>query len=304
MKHDEDSTPKEMLEEDWTAFAKEYSQRGVQISKSPDKELSNGQVESIHDAYRTSRDAGEQRVREVLKGILEGRKKSIDQSLDSLEKAFEDAELRNASQRKKPLSEEAGRKASQLGSNIDLLKEYLSVTFEDLAAVSGLSRSSLHKIARKGRIPKITTLYKLGIGLGVHPEILRAGTDTLRGLDQLADVSYLQSSTGPEKLEDTTGEMDDVLYGDPDEGSDPGHWLTIVEDITVKIVEYYKSNGGILGAVIGRHHGGRYGAFLAAHAAHRMRKELTHEDLGGFRFPSQFIWGRIKRRLREGGAAV
>jgi transcriptional regulator with XRE-family HTH domain len=304
MAHDDGSAPEEMLEKDWSALARKYSQAGIHISEFPGEELSGTQIDSIQEAYRSSRGAGEERVRKVLKGVLERRKKSIDQSLESLLNDLEDAEIQNADQRKKPLSEEANRNASRIGLNIDLLREYLSLTFEEMAAVTGLSRSSLNKITRQERMPKTTTLYQLGIGLGLAPVILLSGPKTLQGLDRIASPPALEASSKPNTLEITTDEMCDALYGNPDEGKDPGYWLDEVQSVSVKVADHYQSHGGILGAVIGRHHGGRYGAFLTAYVAHRMRNELRYGDLDGFRFPSEFVWGRIEWRMREAGTTM
>lgn len=300
----EGNTPMEIFEKDWAVLVREYSEEGIQISESPRQELSNSVLEAVQDAYESSRHAGAEKARELFKGVLEKRKESLDQSLGSLVKDSEQAELQNADQRKKPLSHEARRKASRLGLNIDLLVEYLSVSFDQLAAVTGLSRSSVYKMARKERVPKSATLYQLGIGIGVHPVVLSADIETLRGLDTFVNPTPLEATSNPDTLKMTTSKMDDALYGDPNDDKDPGDWLTIVEEVTVNVVEYYESNGGVLGAVIGRHHGGNYGAFLAACVAHRMRREISHVDLGGFQFPSKFVWGRIKRRMRDAGVTV
>ncbi|MCS4149266.1 helix-turn-helix domain-containing protein [Salinibacter ruber] len=301
------------FERDWARLAMRHSGGGIQISKSPRKELSGAEAEAIYEAYEVSRDAGQQRTREILKSILERRKESIDETLDSLVGEFEDAELRNADKRKKPLAKEAGRKAQHLGKNIDLLKEYLSVSFQDLADVTGLSRSSLHKIARKGRVPKITTLHQLAIGIGVPPVVLLADADSLRSLDRLVDLpAGLDHRLDAGKLKPTTDKMNDILHGDPKKGEkDPGDWLHDMVTTTGEIAEYFgeieryrASNAAILSAVIGRHHGGRYGAFLAAHVAEQMRPELEHGNLGGFSFPSAYLRGRIERHMREQGITL
>ncbi|MCS3675240.1 hypothetical protein [Salinibacter ruber] len=305
--------PTSDFEQDWTRLAKRYSQGGIQISEAPDEELSSGQVEAIQKAYELSRDAGEQKVREILKSILERRKESIDQTLDSLVGDFEDAELRNADERKKPLSREAKRKARQLGDNVDILKEYLSVSYQDLADVTGLSRSSLHKIGRMDRIPRITALYHLEIGIGVPQRLLLAETETLRSLDRLVELPHgLERRVGSDELKSTTDEMSEILYGDPEEGEkNPGDWLSDMVTVTGEVVKYYQEtkrsrapDAAILSAVIGRHHGGRYGAFLAAHVAEQMRPEIEHEDLGGFSFPSSYLRGRIERHMREQGITL
>ncbi len=301
------------FEEDWARLAERYSGEGIQIGESPDEELSGAQMDAIQEAYEVGRDAGQQKTREILKSILERRKENINETLDSLVGEFEDAELRNADERKKPLSKEAGRKAQPLGRNIDLLKEYLSVTFQDLADVTGLSRSSLHKIARKGRVPKVTTLHQLAIGIGVPPVVLLADADSLRSLDRLVDLpAGLDHRLDGGKLRPTTDEMNDILHGDPEKGEkDPGDWLHDMVTTTGEIAEcfgeierYRASNAAILSAVIGRHHGGRYGAFLAAHVAEQMRPEFEHEDLGGFSFPSSYLRGRIQKHMREQGITL
>lgn len=294
------------FERDWPVLAKRYSQGGIQISETPEEELSEGQAEAIKKAYESSRDAGQYKVREVIKSILERKKKSINQTLDSLVQDFEDAELRDASERRKPLSREAKRKAKRLGTNVELLKQFLSVSYQDLADVTGLSRSSLHKIGRMGRIPRITALYHLEIGIGVPQMILLAETETLRSLDRLADVpSGLQHKV--DELESTTDEMGEILHGDPEKGEkDPGDWLSEMLAVAEEVVRYYQevvksrvSNGAIMSAVIGRHYGGRYGAFLAAHVAEQMRPELERENLGGFSFPSSYLRGKIEKYLQR-----
>lgn len=301
------------LAKDWRELAERYSQEGIQISQSPHDELSSGQIEKILEAYERSQTAGKRKVREHIKGILERQKTSIDQTLDSLVEDFEDAELRNSDERTKPLSREAKRKAKQLGKNVDLLKEYLSVSFQKLAAVTGMSRSSLHKITRKGRVPKITTLYQIGIGMGVPPRILLADSETFRSLARLADLRGIGHKLDPEEQESTTGKMDDVLYGDPEKGDkDPGIWLDNMVEITGEVARHLEkskgyrgaSNATILSAVIGRHHQGEYGAFLAAHVAHQMHHELEYENLGGFSFPSEYLRGRIEKRMRETGITL
>lgn len=108
------------FEEDWARLAERYSQEGIPISQSPRDELSSGQIETILKTYEQNRIAGEQKARESLKSVLERRKESVHEMLDSL--------VDNP--------EETKQEADHLGEDDDLFKKYLGVGFQNLAAAT------------------------------------------------------------------------------------------------------------------------------------------------------------------------
>lgn len=308
----------------WQDLTGEFEAPG--IGPNPSEELPSSEVEQVNRAYEKSAAAGRERALKAFRDLLERRMDTFRETAEEAAEKSGRAELKNAEAREGPLKTAGARRASVFGRNLDLLYQYLGITYEELSAVTAISKSTLNAFIRERPSPALGSVFQVGTGLGVHPTVLLAGYPELEIWEEAADPASLASGSSlPSEIENsrlrrTTEPMNRLLDGEAPDGeafdaeafdaeafdvddlggaNGPAEWLRRVEDVAQKLAPYFPSPGGALGAVIGWHHGGLKGAGLAAAAGHRYRLAVEQRDLEGFRCPGPFIESCLRRKLRH-----
>jgi len=296
--------PSSQLFADWQDLVQKHEVPG--INTDPAEELSAEEIRGVNRAYERSGAAGRQRLLEAFRGLLQTRIDTFKESASEAAKLSSRAELENAEQRKGPLQALGEEKAETFGANLDLVYNFLEVTYDELSAVTGISRSTLHTFIREKPAPSLGSVYQVAVSLGVHPTVLLAGYPELENWEGMIDLELLPSEVKEKNLKCTTEPMGRLLHGEPSdeaetlgEASGPSEWLGRVERAARKIAPYCPSPGGAIGAVIGRHHGGMKGAGIAAASAHGLRSAAQEPDLEGFRYPGPFVEHCLQMKLRD-----
>lgn len=296
------STTFEYLLQDWDRLIEEYPVEGVAISNDPTEALSASERQAIADAYEKDRTAGYARAAEAYSRLLHRRKAAAAEQADTLAHELGQWELRHAD-RREPLQDAAKRDAERFGQNLEVLHEYMGFRYDDLAQVTGISRSTVYKIARDRSTPTLSSVLQVATSFGLHVSVLLAGPEELTAWDRALGTVPLPLDLEERKLEATTEAMERRLRGDEggedDELYAPGPWLTDVEEAAREVARRCPSPGGVFGAVIGRHHGGEKGAYVGGYMGHRLRGAAEREDLEGFRFPGRYVEAQLKKKLNE-----
>jgi transcriptional regulator with XRE-family HTH domain len=296
--------PSSQLFADWQDLVQKHEVPGIDTD--PAEELSAEEIRGVNRAYERSGAAGRQRLLEAFRGHLQTRIDTFKKSASEAAKLSSRAELENAEQRKGPLQALGEEKAEMFGANLDLVYNFLEVTYDELSAVTGISRSTLHTFIREKPAPSLGSVYQVAVSLGVHPTVLLAGYPELKSWDGMVDQTALPSEIREKSLQRTTGPMGKLLRAEvPTEAEaavekgGPAEWLSRAEWAARRIAPYCPSPGGAIGAVIGRHHGGMKGAGIAAALAHGLRSAAQEPNLEGFRYPGPFVEHCLQLKLRD-----
>jgi transcriptional regulator with XRE-family HTH domain len=286
------------LSPDWQDLIDTHDAPGV--GPDPSEELSSEEIEEVRRAYERSAAAGRQRLLEAFRALLQDRIDALEETAEKAAELSGRAELENAEARKGPLRAIGAERAAVFGKNLDHIYQYLGMTYDELSAVTGISRSTLHTFVRERPAPSLGSVMQVSVSLGLHPTVLLAGYPELKSWEQVADLTVLSSELREESLENTTETMDRMLHEDPPpEEGNPADWLRRVEDAAKEIAPYCPSPGGALGAAVGRHHGGLKGAGIAAAVAHSHRSAIEEPNLEGFRYPGPFVEQCLRSKLRD-----
>jgi len=292
------------LSADWNDLIQMHDAPG--IGPDPSAELPSEEVEQVRRVYERSAAAGRQRLLEAFRGLLKDRIDALEETAEEAAELSGRAELENAEARKGPLQNAGAEKAAVFGKNLDLIYQYLGITYDELSAVTGISRSTLNTFIRERPAPSLGSVMQVSVSLGLHPTVLLAGYPELESWEGMVDLEMaglgaLPSGVKEKSLENTSETMGRILHEDPPpEEGNPADWLRRVEDAAKKIAPYCPSPGGALGAVIGRHYGGMKGAGIAAVVAHAHRSAVEKPDLEGFRYPGPFVEHNLRLKLRGG----
>ena len=296
--------PSPQLFDDWQDLVQRRSVPG--IGSDPEEELSTEEIEHVNRAYKQSGAAGRQRLLEAFRGLLQSRIDALEETAIEAAELSGRAELENAEERKGPLQAVGEEKAEVFGANLELVYQYLGMTYDELSAVTGISRSTLHTFIKERPAPSLGSVYQVAVSLGVHPTVLMAGYPELKSWGGMTDLRVLPSEVKEESLQPTTEPMWKLLNAEVPTEEDavvekegPAEWLLRVERAAEKIGPYCPSPGGAIGAVIGRHHGGMKGAGIAAALAHSLRSAIERENLEGFRYPGPFVEHCLRSKLQD-----
>jgi transcriptional regulator with XRE-family HTH domain len=290
--------PSSQLVADWQDLLQMYDVAGIDTD--PAEELSPEELRQVNRVYEQGRAAGRERALDAFRTLLKGRIDRLEETAEEVAEHSTRAELENAEARKGPLQRVATEKAEVFGENLDLVYQYLRMTYDELSSVTGISRSTLHTFIRERPAASLGSVYQVAVSLGLHPSVLLAGYQELESFESVADLRALPSEVKEESLGRTTEEMGRLLREDPaGETGDPAEWLSRAERAARKLAPYCPSPGGALGAVIGRHHGGMKGASVAAVVAHAHRSAVEQPDLEGFRYPGPFVEYSLRSKLRN-----
>lgn len=175
----------------------------------------------------------------------------------------------------------------------------MGLTYDELTDLTAISRSTVYKITTEYSKPTLKSIFQTTIAFGLHSSVLLSDYRSLQGWNEIITADPYPS-VFDETLENTTERMNRTLRKEEDEDFDPALWLSKVEEAAQEMASYYPTPGGILGAVICRHHGGEKGAYLASRFGHEKRNEACRENLGGFTFPGRFVEQRLKQKTSQG----
>lgn len=294
--------PSSQLVADWQDLIQMYDVAGIDTD--PAEELSPDELRQVSRAYEKSGAAGRERALDAFRNLLKSRIGRLEETVGEVAKRSTQAELENAEARKGPLQRVSAEEAEVFGENLDLVYQYLEITYDELSSVTGISRSTLHTFIRERPAASLGSVYQVAISLGLHPTVLLAGYPELESWKEIADLKALPSEVKDERLKQTTGPMGRLLRGSSEEDSsgeeaNPSEWLSRANRAARTLAPYCPSPGGALGAVIGRHHGGMKGAGIAAVVAHAHRSSVEKPDLEGFRYPGPFVEHNLRFKLRD-----
>lgn len=288
---------KETLPEDWNTILEKYDAPGVAISDDPFEELPDDVLADLNEAYQEDPAAGAQRAIEAYRALLKRRRQAIGAAVEEISLDSGRVEMNMADRRKPPLREAATDDSEIFGRNLQLIAEYMNLTYDELTDLTGISRSTVYKIATEYSRPTLKSVLQASVAFGLHVSVLLADFQTIEGWEK-AGVGGPCPHSFDEDLEETFDQMNEMLLEEESPNFDPAGWLTDVEDAASEMARYCDSPGGILGAVIGRHHGGERGAYLASSVGHKMQAASGAREVGGFEFPGRFVRMRLKQKLR------
>jgi len=285
------------LEKHWNDLRNRYSGSGITISKKIEDEVSKRKLSTLRSKYQQDKNAGLQALRDVVEDLLQKRQEHAAKLVEKLVNETADAELRNAGSRKVPLKEKAVDRAQALATNLDIVQEFCAVSYEEMAALTGISKSALYKMIKGISIPNVSTLHQVAIAVGVPIPILLFEFEDIKACEDLVGDRITDLKTGKLDLKSTADQMMAALEDDPDVKGDPGTWMVELEEVANEVSKYYDHQGAILASAIGRHHGGVKGAWICARMAKDLAPTVTYDDLGGFVFPSEYLKRKIGMRL-------
>lgn len=295
------STPSSPFLNDWQDLKTSHQIPDCEISDDPAEELPPETIESINEEYEQHVEIGTLRATDEFQKLLQSRREALEEKVEEI--GWENGKLdleELSDKRNDTLSNFGDEEAERFGWHLTILYEYMGISYDQLAQVTGISRSTVYKIMSRRNLPGLPSIIRISASLGLHKSLLLADFETVEIWNELL---RFPSGVGMSdiELERTTEEMQTMLFGEEsDEGFDPAQWLTEVEEAATEVSQHFSSPGGVLGGVIGRHHGGRKGAYICGYYGHKLRKAVRKPDSDSesLPFPSRFVKAVLRHKLQ------
>lgn len=245
------------------------------LSGEPDEYLLDEEINAIFDSYETSRESGRQHLLRLIKEKLQDRAAAMQNEADTLRKSTMQYELESEERQKVLKLKAKERSVDSVCINIEVVRQYMNINYQEMGNILGVSRSSVYKIHKEKRGTSIQTIMQFSIGLGIPAEIILVDDNQL--------ISWGEDVILPES-------NDEWMARNPEE------WRKSMASVVESVGP--QTTGGILSAAIGCHRGQKAGAKVLAEKADKEYHNIKQE-IENFLFPGKFVSHRAQNPLKS-----